>query len=179
VRRSLVIGIVVAGASIAFSIWWSAKNTTDGSTPEWAASLAKGAEPVNEPSLPKGFAAASHARAYAVCYDLAADPAKPAGCQIRSAFVFAPEGGPTLSYRDLDAPYHEACALQCPDGCFVLDGIFSRPLRCDEWREAMSFGRSDIRYELRDGVLLGPEDTDGSLSETERATAQTVIDAAR
>ena len=125
-----------------------------------------------QPSLARG----SDARAYAICFDLAQKPERPKECVVASAFVFA-SSTCTLDYRGIEGLFHQACALDCVDGCHVLDGLFEGTLSCDAWRAALTAGKTGCIYELRSGIRLGPDDADGAPTQAERDVAHAAIEA--
>lgn len=143
--------------------------------PSWAEEFQKIAREsrVAEP-VPPSLAGGASARAYAICFDLSSRKDRPSDCKLSSAFVFATESC-KIDYRGLDVAHHQACALECADGCFVLDGLFAGVIGCEEWRDALA-STETCRYELREGIRLGPDDDDGTPTQIERDAAHMEIE---
>lgn len=120
-------------------------------------------------------ASGSDVRAYAICFDLAQKPERPKECVVASAFVLA-SATCTLDYRGIEGPFHQACVLDCADGCHVLDGIFEGTLSCEAWRVALTAGKTGCTYEVRSGIRLGPDDADGTPTQAERDAAHATIE---
>lgn len=180
-RRSVAVVIVLcavllAGAGVSYVRFFREARPSSRKWAERVQASARDAR-IAEP-VPASLASGASARAYAVCFDLASRADRPKECRLSSAFVFA-SAECAISYRGLDAAHHQGCALECPDGCIVLDGLFAGPVSCDAWRDALSSGNAGCRYELRDGIRLGPDDADGRANQAERDAAQAEIDALR